>query len=96
MGLIDALAHHYGWSKHQILNEVYFDEAIDYIDLIKRRGIINNLTQLAIVSNPHTRQPKELYETLRLELRKLEKRTMIDVMPEKGAFDKLRGILNKK
>jgi len=57
---------------------------------------LQDLTQLAITSNPHTKNPKELYETLRRELKKLEKHTIIDVLPEKGAFDKLRNVLGSK
>jgi len=96
VGLIDTLAYHYKWSKNDILNTVYFDEALEYLDVIKRRNIIQDLTQLAIVANPHTKNPKELYTTLQRELKKLQKHTIIDVLPEKGAFDKMRSILGSK
>lgn len=64
--------------------------------MIKRRNILQKITQLAIVGNPHTKKPQELFDNLRNELKKLEKRTIIDVLPEKGAFDKMRNILGKR
>ena len=64
--------------------------------MIKRRNILQKITDLAIVSNPHTKKPQELFDSLRNELKKTEKRTIVDVLPEKGAFDKMRNILGNK
>lgn len=78
------------------MNRVFFDEALEYLDLIKRRNILENLTKLAITSNPHTKKPKDLYDSLLQELKKTEKSSIMDVLPEKGAFDKMRKILGNK
>lgn len=64
--------------------------------MIKRRNVLQQITKLAIVSNPHTKKPQELFTSLRNELKKMEKRTIIDVLPEKGAFNKMRNILGNK
>lgn len=52
--------------------------------------------QAYIISNPHSKKPGALFGELKNELRKLENQDIMEAIPEKGAFDKLRGILNKK
>ena len=92
--IIDVLASNYHWAKNEILDTVYLDEAIDYLDMIKRRKVQEDLMQLAIISNPHTKEPKTLHNYLLGELKKLERRGMIEATPEVGAFKKLKSILN--
>jgi len=94
--IVDALASNYHWSKNDILDTVYLDEAIEYIDMIKRRKLQESLMQLAIISNPHVKEPKTLQNYIQNELKKLEKSGMIESTPEPGAFDKLKAILNKQ
>lgn len=86
----------YGWSKRQILDEVFLDEALDYISSIQRRKISDYLMSAYIAANPHSKKPGALFGELKGELRKLENQDIMELLPEKGAFDKLRGILNKK
>jgi hypothetical protein len=94
--LIDVLASNYHWAKREILDYVYLDEAIEYLDMIKRRKLQDDLMMLAIISNPHTKEPKTLQNYLTGELKKMERRGMIDTTPEVGAFTKLKSILNKR
>lgn len=94
--IIDVLASNYHWAKREILDDVYLDEAIEYLDMIKRRKVQEDLMQLAIISNPHTKEPKALHKFLADELKNLERRGMIEVTPEQGAFTKLKSILNKR
>lgn len=93
--IVDVLASNYHWAKSEILDNVYLDEAIEYLDMIKRRKLQNDIMQLAIISNPHTKEPKTLHNYLLDELKNLERRGMIEVTPEVGAFTKLKSILNK-
>lgn len=75
------------------------DEALDYIDEIKRQSLIERINGLFIAHNPHSKKPKQLIDTWINELKKLESRSMInlvDDLPEEGAFDKLRSLFGQK
>lgn len=71
------------------------DEALAYLEAIQRRRLNDLLMQAYIISNPHSKKPGALFAELKNELRKLENQDIMEVLPENGAFDKLRGILNK-
>lgn len=58
------LASQYGWSKQEIDSHVYFDELIYFSDQIKKRQVDEWKMQLAISSNPHVKNPKELWDVL--------------------------------
>lgn len=90
--IIDILANAYKWSKRDILRDVYLDEALIYIDLIKRRNLQDRLLELAIISNPHTKNPKELHTFLSNELRSLEGGNIMDLEREKNATEKIKNI----
>lgn len=90
------MASAYGWGKRQILEDVFLDEALAYLDAIQRRRLNDLLMQAYITSNPHSKKPGALFAELKNELRKLENQDIMEALPENGAFDKLRGILNKK
>lgn len=54
--------------------------------------------QLAIVSNPHTKKPKDLFNKLNNELKKLDNKRNIeedDMLPERDAFNKIRSIFKQ-
>lgn len=92
------LASSYHWTKDYIFDFIYLDEALDYIDEIRKQGIIDNLNALFIAHNPNSKQPKELMDMWLLELKKLEGRSIIELendLPEEGAFDKLRSMLGQ-
>ena len=89
------MASAYGWSKRDILADVFFEEALEYMEAAQRRKISDYLMQAYIASNPHAKKPGALFDELKNELRKLENQDIMEAIPEKGAFDKLRGILNK-
>lgn len=91
-GIIDLFASEYHWSKGQILN-LYPGEIFVYIESIRRRKLNDLMVQLAVVQNPHTKKPKELWSKLEQELRFLSPRDIMDIYPEKGAFNKLSKIL---
>lgn len=54
----------YGWSKHDILCDVYFDELYWLTRQVERRKLTEYRMQLAIVQNPHVKDPKELWRVL--------------------------------
>jgi hypothetical protein len=53
-------AKEYGWSKNQTLYEVYPDELTFYFKRIQKDRIDERLTELAIIHNPHTKEPNKL------------------------------------
>lgn len=80
------------------METVYIDEAFEYIKAIHKQHLSDALLQLAIVANPHQKKPETLVKVIDDELKKLEdnRNIELDVLPEKGAFDKIRAILGKK
>lgn len=90
------MASAYGWSKAQILDDVFLDEALDYLDSIKEDKLQAYYMQAIIVSNPHTKDPKKLLTSLDEELRRSTGGGILEEEPEEGAFEKLRTIFNKK
>lgn len=62
---IDTLASEYGWSKTHILEEIYPDEVFELQELILERHRANYLMQLAIVHNPYSDEPQQLWDELR-------------------------------
>lgn len=68
------------------------------MELITRSKISDYLMQLAIVSNPHTKKPKDLFNKLNNELKKLDNKRNIeedDMLPERDAFNKIRSIFKQ-
>lgn len=61
------LASEYGWAKDDILNTVYVDDVFYLREHIKRRHFEDWKMQLAIVQNPHTKNPKDLWDMLSAE-----------------------------
>jgi hypothetical protein len=66
------LAKEYGWSKRQILEEMYIDEIEFYLKRIKRDQLNERMTDLAIVHNPNAKDPNKLITSLRNQLHELE------------------------
>lgn len=66
---VDQLASAYGWSKTHILEEVYVDEVMRLLPLIRKRKTIEYQMLLAIVQNPHTKKPKELWKILEAQIK---------------------------
>ncbi len=59
------LASEYGWAKRDILEDTYLDELFMLIKEINKRKLVDWKMQLAIVQNPYTKKPKELWDTLK-------------------------------
>lgn len=94
--MVDSLASSYHWTKDYILDQIFLDEAFYYMESIQRRELTGALMQLSIVENPHRKKPEVLRKSLEQELKKLNKERIIkpeDVLPEEGAFDKVRKLL---
>lgn len=58
------LASEYGWSKHDIFYDVYFDELYFLLQKIEKRKLIEYRMQLAITQNPHIKEPEKLWNVL--------------------------------
>jgi hypothetical protein len=93
---IDNLASNYHWSKDAILDDLCFEEAMEYSTLIKKRQINDYITQLAVISNPHTKNPKELLKSFQDELKKIENKGIIEPEREENATAKLKQIFSSK
>lgn len=66
------MAKEYGWSKRQILEEVYFDEIDFYMKRIKKDKLNDRMTELAIAHNPNAKDPNKLITTFKNALREVE------------------------
>lgn len=89
------MASNYHWAKDKILDEVCLDEALEYSKLIKKRQINEHITQLAIISNPHAKNPKELIKTFEEELRKVDNRGIMETERDINATTKLKQIFSR-
>lgn len=64
------LSSQYGWTKEYIFEQITFDELALLGQIIKERQIKERLLELAIVHNPHSKDPRSLYQDLLNELPK--------------------------
>ncbi|HYD35558.1 MAG TPA: hypothetical protein VD999_05800 [Vitreimonas sp.] len=60
--MIDTLASEYGWTKKSILEDVYLDELPLLFKARERRKNEEHKTLLAIIQNPHVKNPQELWQ----------------------------------
>lgn len=70
--IIHRLATHYGWSKREILEEVYPDEVHYYLQHIQRDDVHERLMQLSVAHNPHSKDPNHLVSVLNQQLEQRE------------------------
>ncbi|MDC3413958.1 hypothetical protein [Terrihalobacillus insolitus] len=70
--VVHSLAKEYGWSKKQILEEVYVDEIEYYLKRIRKDQANDRLTELAIVHNPNAKDPNKLIASFKKALQELE------------------------
>lgn len=68
---MDLLASEYGWSKRDILEDVYIDELFRLTTQINIRKINQYRIDLAIATNPHIKKPEELVKILNEQERQL-------------------------
>jgi hypothetical protein len=87
------LASSYGWAKNDILETVYLDELPIFSRLITRRKINDYKMQLAIATNPHTKDAKRLWNTLEQQERQNEGKSYIDSEFDAVGFEKLKQAL---
>jgi len=69
--IIHLLATEYGWSKRQILDEVYFDELDLYATRIRKNQISERLTETAIANNTRAKDPNKLVKSFEKKLQEL-------------------------
>ncbi|GEK57126.1 hypothetical protein CHL76_02225 [Marinococcus halophilus] len=72
------MASNYGWSKSEVLNELYPDEINFYVTRVQRDRTNERITELAITQNPHTKDPSKLQKQFEKDLQKSEGRSYID------------------
>lgn len=58
------MASSYGWAKKDIDETIYFDELYELVQQINKRKISDWKMELAIVQNPHVKDPKQLWQML--------------------------------
>ncbi len=77
---VDLLASEYGWSKREILEDVYVDELVDLVVWINRRKLQETKMQMSIIQNPHVKDPSQLWKNIEAQERALS--SVPDKMPE--------------
>lgn len=85
---MDHLASEYGWWIDDILEKVYVDQLICLIAKANLRKIANWRMQLAITTNPHVKNPKQLFAILDNEERKITGPAQTELDP--GGFEALK------
>lgn len=61
---IHVLSRGYGWSKKEILETIYPDEVSYYISRINKQQASEQLGLLALIHNPHVKNPEKLVQEL--------------------------------
>ncbi|MCG3176825.1 MAG: hypothetical protein MOGMAGMI_01789 [Candidatus Omnitrophica bacterium] len=89
-GAVDLLASQYGWSRDDILYNVYPDDLFYLTEEITRRKVSEYMMQLRIAHNPFVKKPKELIDELRNMLPK-KKSDTLDV----EGFERFKSLLAK-
>lgn len=62
---VDLLASEYGWTKDYILDCVYLDDLQHLSKAMDKRKLSEYKMQLAITQNPHTKDPKKLWDVIK-------------------------------
>lgn len=65
-------ASEYGWAKKQVFYSLYPEEVFLLLKNIEKRRLLTMQTNLAISQNPYTKNPKELWDTIKRQLGRLE------------------------
>ena len=84
------MASEYGWALKQILEETCVDDFLELTDVIKKRKIVELKTQLAIVQNPYSEDPKRLWDILDSEIGYIEQESL-----DKLGLERLKQTLGK-
>lgn len=88
------LASQYGWSKREIWFETYPDELFELADKIKSRKISDLKMQLAIVQNPHTKEPKELWQILE-GAEPIKEKLQTEPKFDAAGFERLKAVMGE-
>ena len=72
--------------------KMYPDEAVRYSKIINKRKKSEYLAQLAIVHNPHSKNPEKLVESLQRE----SDTGYNDIVPDKDSISRLKSKLKAK
>lgn len=75
------------------MEEVYPQDVAVYVEVGKRNKLEEYLMQLSIVQNPHTKEPRNLFNRLQNEIKRFVKD---DETLDKGGIEKLKNIMNTK
>lgn len=66
------MASEYGWSKRQILEEVFFDEIEFYVSRIRKTQVSDRLMDTAIANNTRSKDPNKLIQEYRKQLQAID------------------------
>lgn len=75
--MIDIIASEYGWG---IANSIYLDQAFILEPIIRRRKLEYYRLQASIALNPHTKNPRELFDLFDKHIDKDERPKELDVV----------------
>lgn len=90
------LASEYGWSKRDILEDVYWDELPILVKQINKRGISNLRRDITVAGSPHAKNPKELWDDLDRKERELDGLSYLDDTKfDQAEMDRLRSAIQQ-
>lgn len=84
------LASEYGWGLNEILETVYFDDLPPLLEMINQRKLLEHKMHLAIVQNPHVKDPKQLWKALDLMQRKKQEEVF-----DASGFERLKDVMKQ-
>jgi hypothetical protein len=96
--VIDSLSSEYGWTKDYILERIYPEESLVYLDKIDSRRRNDYLMQLAIVTNPALKpdNQKNLWDILsQRDSREISTKTILDDRIDKQGVTSLKHQLTR-
>lgn len=89
------MASEYGWAKHDILNDVYLDDLFALSKRINLRKLTEYRMQLAIATNPHIKNPKELWRTFDEQERQMTGQAYMDEDFDVVGFERFKQTLQR-
>lgn len=86
----------YGWAKQDILNDVYLDELYYLTRTINMRKLNENRMKLAIATNPHIKNPRQLWKTFDEQERQLSGKSYLDAEFDAVGFERFKQTLKAR
>jgi hypothetical protein len=80
---------------HDILNHVYYDDLVYLTEKANVRKLRDYRMQLSITTNPHVKNPKELFKILEQEERRITGAPQLNATMDTAGFEQLKNRLSQ-